>query len=284
MNVGDRPRDRSARALAEDALAALLHATGTRSAELVLIGGLVPEYLVESDEPHQGTNDVDLLLDIGVEYDRDDADYGWLERALGAAGFVPATPNVGWRWITDVRGYPVLVEFLTDVADNLDQEIALPGAETLTVKNLRGPRPALRDAHPASVLGETVRMTDIGGYLAAKGAAAFWRRAEKDLYDFAWVLVSAARADTDRAPAALLDVLDPDVDRDRFGAVLGVCALFDDPTSDGAVVFASTALAAGSSRDRASLRLDAVLAVRLFRTRLDEMLAARARARAENRA
>lgn len=223
---------------------------------------------METDEPHQGTNDVDLLLDLGFEYDRDEDDYGWLERALLSAGFVPASPNVGWRWITDVRGHPVLVEFLTDVADNLDREIALRGTTVLGVKNLRGPGPALRDAHEARVLGQPVRMTDIGGYLAAKGAAAYWRRAEKDLYDFAWVLVNAARTDPDRAASAVLAVLDPTTDRDRFSAVLGACALFDSADSRGARVFAATAVAAGSPLDPVALALDAVLAVRLFAAEL----------------
>lgn len=268
MSGPERARDSGARRLAESALAALLHAAGDRSTELVLIGGLVPEYLVEADEPHQGTNDVDLLLDIGLQYDREGDDYAWLERALARAGFVPVSPNVGWRWMVDVDGFPVVVEFLTDVADDLDQEIALPGVATLSVKNLRGPGPALRDASVASVLGEQVRMTDLGGYLAAKGAAAYWRRADKDLYDFAWVLVNASRAHSTRAAIAVSAVLDPGVDRDRWGAVLGVCALFEAVTSEGTEVFVSTALAAGSEQDANSLALDAVLAVRLFRAGL----------------
>ncbi|ROP65243.1 MULTISPECIES: hypothetical protein [unclassified Curtobacterium] len=218
MSRGERPRDREARALAEAALASLLHAADRHSTELVLIGGLVPEYLVDADDPHQGTNDV--------------------------------------------------VEFLTDVADNLDQEIALPGTRAVSVKNLRGPGPALRDAHVASVLGERVRMVEIGGYLAAKGAAAFWRRAEKDLYDFAWVLVHAARTDPDRAQRAVAAVLDPEVDRDRWGAVLGVCGLFEDEEGTGTTTFVDTSLAAGSEQAPEDLALDAVLAVRLFRAGL----------------
>jgi hypothetical protein len=269
MSPGVGPRDRRSRAIAESALAELLRAAGPHSAELVLIGGLVPEHLVDADEPHQGTNDVDLLLDIGVEYDRDDADYAWLERALTTAGFVPVTPNTGWRWMTDVDGFPVVVEFLVDVADNLDQEIALPGALLLGAKNLRGPGPALRDAHAAVVRGERVRMTDLGGYLAAKGAAAFWRRAEKDLYDFAWVIVNATREDPDRAPRAVGAVLNPEVDRDRFGAVIGACELYTSATSIGSTTFAAVSAQAGSEDDQSALALDASAAVRVFRQRLE---------------
>lgn len=111
-------------------------------------------------------------------------------------------------------------------------------------------------------------MTDIGGYLSAKGAAAYWRGAEKDLYDFAWVLVNAARMDADRAVNAVTAVLDAGVDRDRFGAVLGACASFETAASIGAVVFASASIAAGDQRDHDALALDAVLAVRMFRAGL----------------
>lgn len=75
MNPVGSSRDRSARRLAEVALHRLCAAAGSRASELVLIGGLVPELLVQSDDDHQGTIDVDILLDIGVVYDRDDLDF-----------------------------------------------------------------------------------------------------------------------------------------------------------------------------------------------------------------
>jgi hypothetical protein len=79
------PRDKAlerspaARALAERALVAMLAALDGEDAEIVVLGGLVPEVLVGGQEPpvpgHLGTTDVDILLvshltleeDLGVD-------------------------------------------------------------------------------------------------------------------------------------------------------------------------------------------------------------------------
>lgn len=261
-------RNRDARALAEAGYATLLHAVGSNRGRLLLIGGLVPEHLVDSDEPHQGTNDVDILLDIGLVYDRDDLDFAWLEDALETAGFVTSTPNTGWRWVKDISGFPIQVEFLVDVPDNLDQEIALPGTKTLGAKNLRGPGPALRDVRGTVVAGERAVVTGIGGYLAAKGASAYWRRADKDLYDFAWVIVADLRSGAEQAAASVLRVIDPFTERDRADALLAACDLYADADGLGASAFARLSAAAGSIEPAESLALDAVTAVGAFRAGL----------------
>lgn len=262
------PRDRDARVLAETGYAALLRAVGAKRDRLLLIGGLVPEHLVSSDEPHQGTNDVDVLLDIGLVYDRDALDFGWLEHALETAGFVTSTPNTGWRWVKDVGGFPIQVEFLVDVLDSADQEIALPGTRTLGAKNLRGPAPALRDARDTVVAGEAAMVAGLGGYLAAKGASAYWRRADKDLYDFAWVIVADRRSGERRAATAVGRVLDPRTERDRADALLAVCDQFSEADALGARTYARLSIAAGSVEAAENLALDAVVAVGGFRAEL----------------
>jgi hypothetical protein len=267
---GALPRDRDARALAEAGYAALLHAAGPMRDRLLLIGGLVPEHLVRSDEPHQGTNDVDILLDIGLVYDRDDLDFGWLERALQRAGFTTSTPNTGWRWVKEVDGFPIQVEFLVDVSDSIDQEIALPGATTLGAKNLRGPRPALRDVRSTVVGGERATVTGLGGYLAAKGASAYWRRADKDLYDFAWVVIADLRSGARQSATSVAHVIDPRVERDRADALLAVCELYAEAGAIGPQAFARLATAAGSTEDPGTLALDAVVAIGAFRAALIE--------------
>lgn len=268
MNAVPNPRSRSARRIAEAAYASLLLAVGEHRRHLLLIGGLVPEHVVDSDEPHQGTNDVDVLLDIGLVFDRDEMDFGWLEHALAVAGFVTATPNTGWRWMKDVDGFPVLVEFLVDVSDSQDQEIALPGTRSLGAKNLRGPGPALRDVHSTTIGGEAASVTGLGGYLAAKGASAFWRRADKDLYDFAWVVVADLRSGSRQAADALLEVLDPAIDRDRTDAVIAVCDLYATADDPGCRAFAALSTAAGSTDAPESLALDALVAVAALRSEL----------------
>lgn len=46
----------------------LLDAAGEHWKDLVVVGGSVPDLIVDTDEVHQGTNDVDLVLDLGVVY------------------------------------------------------------------------------------------------------------------------------------------------------------------------------------------------------------------------
>ncbi|GAA1469916.1 hypothetical protein [Microbacterium thalassium] len=91
----EQPRSREARARAETALAALLDATGEHWREIVVIGGLVPDVIAPGAVAHQGTADVDVMLDLALVFDRDEQDFGWLEQALTAvaafsAAFEPA--------------------------------------------------------------------------------------------------------------------------------------------------------------------------------------------------
>ena len=147
-------RNRDARALAEAGYATLLQAVGSNRGRLLLIGGLVPEHLVDSDEPHQGTNDVDILLDIGLVYDRDDLDFAWLEDALETAGFVTSTPNTGWRWVKDISGFPIQVEFLVDVPTTWTRRspYRAPRPWARRTSGVQGPRSATSGARswPAS--------------------------------------------------------------------------------------------------------------------------------------
>lgn len=247
--------------MAEAAFVRLLDASGERWSELVLIGGLVPETLVESQDEHQGTTDVDVLLGIGVVWDRDDLDFTWLETALEAAGFVPASPNTGWRWVGEHGDDVIEIEFLVDVVDSPDQEIALPGTTRLGAKNLVGPAPALRESRVIDLAGRPARVASLGGYLAAKSAAVVARGQDKDLYDFAFVIVHSERTEPGRASQAVRDVLQPERDRTSLAELRGACGLYRDPSAHGAVVYAETARAAGSSDDIEMLALDAVAAV-----------------------
>ncbi|KGM12891.1 hypothetical protein [Cellulomonas bogoriensis] len=142
-------RNRETRALVEGALTGLVAAVGDRAMELTVIGGLNADLLTTVDDvPHQGTNDVDLLVQLGFVYERDEEDFTWLERGLVAAGFATRPGGGGWRWWRDVDGVPVKLELLCDVYDNLGQEIPLPGCGRASAQNLRGPSAALRDRVP----------------------------------------------------------------------------------------------------------------------------------------
>jgi hypothetical protein len=195
------PRSREARARAELALVDLALAFGEHAGDLVVIGGLNPDFLAPAAPvPHLGTTDVDILLELGFVYDRDDLDFSWLSAALERAGFEPKTVDA-WQWFRHSDDASVRVDFLCDVADSPDQTIALPGTTAVSAKNLAGPSGALaspitreltvgaesRHVHPDAPETLSLRFASLGGYLLAKAAALVTRRQEKDAYDFMYV-------------------------------------------------------------------------------------------------
>lgn len=190
-------RTRPGRGLAERALARLVAELGEHATRVTVIGGLNADLLTEVGEvPHQGTLDVDLHVQVGLVYERDDDDFGWLEDALLQAQFAPLD-GAGWRWVTRVDGVPVVLDLLCDVLDNRDQEIPLPGCEHAGAMNLPGPSAAAADTIVRTLQVDTVavpvRFADLGGYLLAKASAAFHRRKDKDFYDLGYVLLHNTR-------------------------------------------------------------------------------------------
>lgn len=261
-------RSSVSRQRAELALATLVHSVGDRWTELVLIGGLLPPSLVDEVEPHQGTTDVDIVLDLALIFDRDEANYEWLEQALHRGGFVQATPNNGWRWLIDIDGYPVLIDFLVDVPDSSGQEIALPGAIALGAMNVSGAALIFESTENMQIGGSTVRAAGLGGFLAAKASAIVGRGLAKDLYDFAYVIVHASRNGLDVAQAVA------DAVASRSEAQLNVLAatgLFRDTTSRGTIVYAAQAFETNPVELSNVHALDAVAAVRSLRIRLQEI-------------
>ncbi len=195
------------------ALTAVVAELPERTTEVTVIGGLNVDFLaVAGDVPHQGTIDVDLHVELGLVFDRDETDLSWLERALERAGFVPIGPT-GWRWRTGIGGAPVVLDLLCDVPDHLDQEILLPGCARAGAMNLPGPRAAALDV----VLREigagpgrepvTVRFAGLGGYLLAKSSAAHHRGKNKDFYDLAYMLLHNERSGPAEAGEAAFHAL-----------------------------------------------------------------------------
>ena len=195
-------RSREARARAERALIELALAFGDHADELIVIGGLNPDFLTpDAPVQHLGTTDVDILLELGFVWDRDDLDFSWLEPALRAGGFEPRSVDA-WQWLRVDDDSLVRVDLLCDVMDSPDQSIALPGAEGVTAKNLAGPSGALvepvtrgldvddvvRRRWPDAPSFVTLRFASLGGYLLAKASALTSRHLEKDSYDLMYVI------------------------------------------------------------------------------------------------
>lgn len=196
-------RSREARARAERALVELALAFGTHAQDLIVIGGLNPDFLApNAPVPHLGTTDVDILLELGYIWDRDDLNFSWLAPALKQAGFEPKTIDA-WQWLRDVDDAVVRIDILCDVADSQDQAIALPGTREVSAKNLLGRSGALaspvlreltvdaasRNAYPDAGESITLRFASLGGYLLAKSSALVTRKLPKDAYDLLYVVL-----------------------------------------------------------------------------------------------
>ncbi len=212
-------RTQAARAAAQRALVRLVLELGVRAHELVVVGGLNPDFLAaDGTLPHQGTTDIDMFVALGAVWERDDDDFSWLEAALYRADFRPG--GAGWRWVTEVDGIPVRLDLLTDVHDNVGQQIALPGTKVLASQNLSGPGAARRDVlvrqlavdprdrpDPGTTMVE-VRCIGLGGYVLAKAAAMLGRAEAKDAYDLAFVLLNNAEGGPRPAGRAAAHALD----------------------------------------------------------------------------
>jgi len=262
-------RSPAARKLAERALVWLVHELGDRWAGLVVLGGLVPETLVDESlatPQHLGTTDVDVHVDFGIS-PRDDLLA--LEDALLRLGFSPS--DEGWRWKGAVEEAEIKLEFLCELDDQAERSVFQPpGCKRLGALNLRGTgfvsqdyvlRPVtgrLRDGAEVTV---EVAFADVGGFLLAKAVALRERAAEKDYYDFVYVLLfnrlggPAAAARAIRARGLRLP---------SSALWREVAARFHDAHSLGPRAYSIQALQANPDGEAATLKRDAVAAVREF--------------------
>ena len=190
-------RSRAARQAAESALVRVVHEYGRRP-EFVVLGGLVPELLCSaSDMRHAGTTDIDVQVNLEIASGSVNA--ASLEQALVAAGFSPSEKQV-WRWVTIAEGLRAEVKFemLADLDDKPSGAmVAFDDCDQLGAANLRGTRFAAADfgsREMTAAVGDAevsveVYVTGLAGFLLAKAAAARDRRATKDWYDIAFVLL-----------------------------------------------------------------------------------------------
>jgi hypothetical protein len=259
-----------ARALVSRALVRLLAQLPGPPDDIVVIGGLAPELLTAgSGQQHQGTGDVDLLVEVGFVYD-DHRDFRWLETALLSAGFRPHAG--GWRWTTREAGAMVVLELLCERPGAASELVMLPGTAQAAALNLPGSGAARCDAawrdlaDPAGGV-RRVQFAGLGGFVLAKSAAAARRDKDKDFYDIVFVLLHNAGGPVAAADAVLAAPCRAHVD-DYAALLQHVVAACADESSRGARTYAETAgLVMGEDPDIAAQ--DAVAAVAQFADRLE---------------
>ena len=274
--MSESVRSRRTRQLAEAALVRIVRCYGSVP-EFVLLGGLVPDLLcTRTDTLHAGTTDVDVQVDLEIA--GGSANAARLEAALRNAGFTPDQERV-WRWQDDTGpGLVVKVELLADLDDVPDHAtLRFDHCDHLGAVNLRGSGFAGRDWEIRPITsdfnGEAItvglRVAGVAGYLLAKIHAAYGRRATKDWYDIAYVLLhndhGGPRAAGERV-------------RDRFGrdlvgrtrtALDDLASNFAVPDCQGAEAYADTTLAMYGALDRDVVANDAVAAILGFTGSLD---------------
>ncbi len=188
--------------------------------EIVVVGGLVPYFLVDQQnlpsglEPHAGTMDLDMGLALAILNEERYRDLG---ARLRDAGFAPDVNDRGnrtfQRWITGAA-QPVTVDFLIPPInatgkDNLIRHIepdlaaiTTPGLELAFEdrrwKELSGPTPSGASAT------RTIPVCGPGAFTVLK-ALAFGNRTEnKDAYDLFYVWSGIGVADVAKTLASLL--------------------------------------------------------------------------------
>lgn len=274
--MAEAERSRAARAASERALVRVVHHYGGLP-EFVVLGGLVPEMLCAgSDWRHAGTTDVDVQVDLEIACGA--VNTARLETALKSAEFEPDSARV-WRWVARETPTKTVVKF--ELLADLDTEpneatVRFDACDSLGAVNLRGTAFASRDVEVHTLTAEVggdlltveVNVTGLAGFLLAKGAAALSRRAPKDWYDIAFVLLHNDCG----GPRQAADTVREMFDAHLVGAVRtsldDLLANFRGPRDQGPIAYAEQMHIDHPDLDAATLAADAVLAVEAFHSRL----------------
>jgi hypothetical protein len=268
--VTDEPeRSRQARAAAEAALIRVVHHYGARPG-FVVLGGLVPELLCsDSGMVHAGTTDVDVQVDLEIACGSVNAVR--LEQALKNAEFTPTADGV-WRWSTSSPRLVIKFELVADSdSDPAEAVLRFDACENLGAMNLRGTGFAARDVSTATLRGKIgedmrtaeVNITGLAGFLLAKAAAARSRRKPKDWYDIAFVLLHNNAGGPREAAYAVRKAFPDDLAAVRT-SLDDLAANFQLPAHQGPSAYAAQMRVDYPEQVEATLRADAVAAVREF--------------------
>lgn len=268
-------RSPEARRVAETALAWLLHELDDQELMLIVVGGLVPQVLTRDQDPpapeHLGTTDVDLYLAVQLDVD---GDLAALETAMKELGFHPDPKQKGWRWVAEVEGWKVKIEFLCELDDRPAETALLPpGCKELTALNLRGTGFVADDWEweeltAAMPGGDEVtlqaRFAGLEGYLMSKVHVAQERGLDKDYYDLVYTLLYNRLGGPREVAAKLATGAFASRINLTASAWRELAARFQGPNDVGPRGYASEAMRADPTGDDSQFRQDAVGAVHEF--------------------
>ena len=182
--------------LAESALLSVWAGLSSYQNDLVLIGGLVPKYLCgDLSTTRSLPRPVTLDADIGIALGASAGSYGSLSWDLQAQGFRRAAQTGGGsRYVKSIEGFTIPVDFLpeqpgvaagTVIVDDIVADI-LPGvARALAVARLIEIEGV--DLH-GSLQRLTLRVCEVGPFLALKLRAFARRQQPKDAFDILYTL------------------------------------------------------------------------------------------------
>jgi hypothetical protein len=260
----------------ERALVTLLGDIGPWSERIYLAGGLAPRYIVgslpEGARPHVGTTDVDLVIGLALGDESPEA-YRTLENNLKKAGFKAES---SFRWIKDVQGVNVIVEFLCETDQVEPGRIYKPKEEGtgsgLGAFNVRGAQLVTRDWLVRTIEAERldggglsrvdVRVANILSYTVLKILAFQDRHENKDAYDLIYCLLNFGDGPHDAGRVAAESAI---LDEEQVSESLRLLAeRFESVEHDGPHAYGAFLSESGDEDEAARLRQEAVAVVRDF--------------------
>jgi hypothetical protein len=269
--------DDATTARCERALVTLLGDLGPWRERIYLVGGLAPRYLVgrlpDGARAHVGTTDVDLVIGVALG-DETPATYLTLQNNLEKSHFEPTDP--GFRWVRQVDGVKVVVEFLCETESVPAGFIFRPKAgstgSNVGAFNVRGANLVRYDYVERVLEGDrldgggrsrvTVRVANLLPYTVLKILAFQDRHENKDSYDLVFCLLhfgdgpeAAGREAAQSAVAHHASVTE---------ALELVGERFRDVGQDGPSAYATFLAEPGDDEAAARLRREAVATVRTF--------------------
>ena len=198
-------------AACEKALRTILKKIGPWGTQLILIGGMAPKYLVgnapKDIKEHVGTTDLDVVVGISLSTEEEEA-YRTLQQNLKESGFVPGKnpengQEVTFRWVRDVDGVNVALEFFCPVGDGTAGKLYRnPGKNVgskISAIRTRGAELAGQDNFTVMLSGDTLddggikeevaaRVANFLPFLVLKAFAIEERDKPKDSYDVIWTI------------------------------------------------------------------------------------------------